>query len=173
MKKHFTLTVLSFQREKKVGKEKAGIWRRRRTSASLTAATRGGGAPLWTPRAAFTLIELLVGKTCQTGVLPLYYLKKENKKMPYYACEASASCPNGVLHIFRRKMLHTAKPCFIRSAFTLIELLVVTAQFLCGSKKSNKINTSLRPAGRTSRLTQSSSSHLHIFTQSAFTLIEL
>ena len=40
-------------------------------------------------------------------------------------------------------------------------------------KKSNKINTSLRPAGRTSRLTQSSSSHLHIFTQSAFTLIEL
>ena len=57
--------------------------------------------------------------------------------------------------------------------FTLIELLVVTAQFLCGSKKSNKINTSLRPAGRTSRLTQSSSSHLLIFTQSAFTLIEL
>ena len=58
--KHFTLTVLSFQREKKVGKEKADIWRRRRTSASLTAATRGGEAPLWTPRAAFTLIELLV-----------------------------------------------------------------------------------------------------------------
>ena len=75
----------------------------------------------------FTLIELLVSKTCQTGVLPLYYLKKENKKMPYYACEASASCPNGALHIFRRKMLHTAEPCFIRSAFTLIELLVVIA----------------------------------------------
>ena len=75
----------------------------------------------------FTLIELLVSKTCQTGVLPLYYLKKENKKMPYYACEESASCPNGALHIFRRKMLHTAEPCFIRSAFTLIELLVVIA----------------------------------------------
>ena len=75
----------------------------------------------------FTLIELLVSKTCQTGVFPLYYLKKENKKMPYYACEASASCPNGALHIFRRKMLHTAEPCFIRSAFTLIELLVVIA----------------------------------------------
>ena len=75
----------------------------------------------------FTLIELWVSKTCQTGVLPLYYLKKENKKMPYYACEASASCPNGALHIFRRKMLHTAEPCFIRSAFTLIELLVVIA----------------------------------------------
>ena len=75
----------------------------------------------------FTLIELLVSKTYQTGVLPLYYLKKENKKIPYYACEASASCPNGALHIFRRKMLHTAEPCFIRSAFTLIELLVVIA----------------------------------------------
>ncbi len=36
-----------------------------------------------------------------------------------------------------------------------------------------KNNTSLRPAGRTSRLTQSSSSQFHIFTQSAFTLIEL
>ena len=78
-------------------------------------------------RSCFTLIELLVSATCQIGVLPLYYLKKENKKMPYYACEESASCPNGALHIFRRKMLHTAKPCFIRSAFTLIELLVVIA----------------------------------------------
>ena len=36
-----------------------------------------------------------------------------------------------------------------------------------------KNNTSLRPTGRTSRLPQASSSHLHIFTQSAFTLIEL
>ena len=76
---------------------------------------------------SFTLIELLVSVTCQIGVLPLYYLKKENKKMPYYACEESAACPNGALHIFRRKMLHTAEPCFIRSAFTLIELLVVIA----------------------------------------------
>ena len=75
----------------------------------------------------FTLIELLVSKTCQTGVSLSYYLKKENKKIPYHACEASASCPNGALHIFRRKMLHTAEPCFIRSAFTLIELLVVIA----------------------------------------------
>ena len=62
----------------------------------------------------FTLIVLQVSKTCQTGVLSLYYLKK------FY-----------------------------------------------------KNNTSLRPTGRTSRLTQSNSSHLHIFTQSAFTLIEL
>ena len=32
----------------------------------------------------FTLIELLVSKTCQIGVLPLYYLKKEN--MPILSC---------------------------------------------------------------------------------------
>ena len=79
------------------------------------------------PPRNFTLIELLVSAACKVRVLPLYYLKKENKKMPYYACEESASCPNGALHIFRRKMLHTAEPCFIRSAFTLIELLVVIA----------------------------------------------
>ena len=78
-------------------------------------------------KSIFTLIQLLVSAACQIGVLPLYYLKKKNKKMPYNACKASASCPNGALHIFRRKMLHTAKPCFIRSAFTLIELLVVIA----------------------------------------------
>gem|GEM_PF-393983 len=59
--------------------------------------------------------------------------------------------------------------------FTLIELLVTTAQQNCFSKLKNY--TSSRPSGRTSRLTQSSSSHLHtpkaFFTQSAFTLIEL
>ena len=75
----------------------------------------------------FTLIELLVSTTCQIGVLPLYLFQKTIRKMPYNACKASASCPNGALHIFRRKMLHTAEPCFIRSAFTLIELLVVIA----------------------------------------------
>ena len=46
-------TVLSFQREKKVGKEKAD------NAATLLRHQRGRG-PLWTPRAAFTLIELLV-----------------------------------------------------------------------------------------------------------------
>ena len=51
--------------------------------------------------------------------------------MPYYACEASASCPNGALHIFHRKMLHTAKPCFIRSTSTLIELLVKRSHLCC------------------------------------------
>ena len=62
-----------------------------------------------------------------------------------------------------------------RRDFTLIELLVTAAQQNCFSK--NKNCTSLRPQGRTSRLMQSSTSHLHtpkaFFTQSAFTLIEL
>ena len=78
-------------------------------------------------RSIFTLIELLVNKTCQTGVLLLHSFSKFYKKMPYNACKASASCSVGALHICRRQMLHTAKPCFIQSAFTLIELLVVIA----------------------------------------------
>ena len=71
--------------------------------------------------------------------------------------------------------------------FTLIELLVsVTCQIgvlpLYRLKKNHKNCTSLRPSGRTSRFfcdlagngnRKKSSSHLHIFTQSAFTLIEL
>ena len=63
----------------------------------------------------------------------------------------------------------------MKKYFTLIELLVTTAQQNCFSKLKNYISS--RPSGRTSRLTQSSSSHLHtpkaFFTQSAFTLIEL
>ncbi|MBR7140302.1 MAG: hypothetical protein IKD44_12265, partial [Lentisphaeria bacterium] len=57
-----------------------------------------------------------------------------------------------------------------KRSFTLIELLVITAQQNCLFKTKN--NTSLRPSGRTSRLPQANSSHLHIFTRSAFTLIE-
>ncbi|MBR7103647.1 MAG: hypothetical protein IKC65_01775, partial [Lentisphaeria bacterium] len=68
-----------------------------------------------------------VNAACQTGILPLYHHKKQSKKMPYNACDASASCTESALHICRRQMLHTAKPCFIRSTFTLIELLVNAA----------------------------------------------
>ncbi|MBQ9753620.1 MAG: prepilin-type N-terminal cleavage/methylation domain-containing protein [Lentisphaeria bacterium] len=75
----------------------------------------------------FTLIELLVSAACKVRVLPFYLFKKTIRKMPYNACTASASCTNGALHICRRQMLHTAKPCFTQSAFTLIELLVVIA----------------------------------------------
>ena len=74
-----------------------------------------------------------------------------------------------------------------RVRFTLIELLVsvvckVRFLPLFQLKKIDKNCTSLRPAGRTSRFfcdlagngnRKKSSSHLHIFTQSAFTLIEL
>ena len=76
-------------------------------------------------------------RSCPTGFSQVQHLDKIFQKMPYHACEASASCPNGALHIFRRKMLHTFvgltrksvqdTKCFIRSAFTLIELLVVIA----------------------------------------------
>ena len=41
------------------------------------------------------------------------------------------------------------------------------------SASAGECSTFLRPVRRTSRLPQTSSSHLHIFTQSAFTLIEL
>ena len=101
----------------------------------------------------FTLIELLVNAACKTGVLynrcgmlslwggALKTDKNGQKRTKtdigapqntaylkqYNACKASASCTGGALHICRRQMLHTAKPCFIQSAFTLIELLVVIA----------------------------------------------
>ena len=78
----------------------------------------------------FTLIELL-----------LYYFKKNNQKMPYNACTASASCTESALHIGHRPMLHTFvgltrksvqdTKCFIRSAFTLIELLVSKTCQIC------------------------------------------
>ena len=96
------------------------------THAELLANRQTGFSHLHCQK-TFTLIELLVSVTCQIGVLPLYCLKKQSKKMPYNACKASASCTESALHICRRQMLHTAKPCFIRSAFTLIELLVVIA----------------------------------------------
>ena len=87
---------------------------------------------------------------------------------------------NTPLFLKRGEDLGAGKSLFSRVSspikrFTLIELLVTTAQQNCFSK--NKNCTSLRPQGRTSRLMQSSTSHLHtpkaFFTQSAFTLIEL
>ena len=64
---------------------------------------------IFATRSAFTLIEL--------------FCKKNMTLRP----RGRASYGKAVLHIFRRKMLHTAKPCFTQSAFTLIELLVVIA----------------------------------------------
>ena len=79
------------------------------------------------PEHLFTLIELLVSAACKVRVLPLYLFKKTIRKMPYNACKASALFTESTLHICRRQMLHTVKPCFTQSAFTLIELLVVIA----------------------------------------------
>ena len=70
-------------------------------------------------------------------------------------------------HFFTRKSAHKTQqrsPLFLKKQWGL------PLHYL---KKFYKNYTSLRPQGRTSRLTQSNSSHLHIFTQSAFTLIEL
>ncbi|MBQ7393958.1 MAG: type II secretion system protein [Lentisphaeria bacterium] len=70
-------------------------------------------------RSAFTLIELLVSKTCQIGVLPLYYLKKIYKNntslRPAGRTSRLPQANSSHLHIFTQ------------SAFTLIELLVVIA----------------------------------------------
>ena len=44
-----------------------------------------------------------------------------------HTCKASASCLPQANASCSNAALHTAKPCFIRSAFTLIELLVVIA----------------------------------------------
>ena len=69
--------------------------------------------------ARFTLIELLVSKTCQIGVLPLYYLKKIYKNntslRPAGRTSRLPQANSSHLHIFTQ------------SAFTLIELLVVIA----------------------------------------------
>ena len=71
------------------------------------------------PQSVFTLIELLVSKTCQTGVLPLYYLKKIHKNCtslrPSGRTSRLPQANSSHLHIFTQ------------SAFTLIELLVVIA----------------------------------------------
>ena len=57
--------------------------------------------------APFTLIELLVSKTCQTGVLPLYHLKKQSKKcLIMLATQA--------LHALKVRFIFAAGKCFIR-----------------------------------------------------------
>ena len=71
----------------------------------------------------FTLIEL----PGQVRVLLLYFLKKINQFIITLRPQGRASYAGGVLHIFRRKMLHAPRVRFIQSAFTLIELLVVIA----------------------------------------------
>ncbi len=121
----------------------------------------------------FTLIELPVSKTCQICVLPLCFFKKST---PLFLKKGEGLGEGKKL--FSREKKFFPSPI---NAFTLIELLVSkTCQIgvlpLYYLKKIYKNDTSLRPAGRTSRIfdnCQNGSSHLHIFTRSAFTLIEL
>ena len=60
-----------------------------------------------------------------------FYAKKTKnasaKNTPHHTCKASASCLPQANASCSNAALHTAEPCFIRSAFTLIELLVVIA----------------------------------------------
>jgi len=117
----------------------------------------------------FTLIELLVN----TSIPPMRFFK----------CGDQRERRNTSLFLKKGEGLGEGKNLFSREKkffpspikpFTLIELLVTVAQQNCFSKI--KKYTSLRPAGRTSRIfcgSKKCSSHLHIFTQSAFTLIEL
>ena len=95
--------------------------------------------------AGFTLIELLVSAACKTGVL--------YNRCGMLSLWGGALAGNTVNAMNTMNMSAPQKPAM--------------------RQKNNKYCTSLRPTGRTSRLPQASSSHLHIFTQSAFTLIEL
>ena len=53
--------------------------------------------------------------------------RSRHTNTPHHTCEASASCLPQANASCSNAALHTAEPCFIRSAFTLIELLVVIA----------------------------------------------
>ena len=100
-------------------------------------------------RNRFTLIELLVltAQYCRNHVKVLY------DRIGMQAAGGGALAGNTVNAMNTMNMSAPQKPAM--------------------RQKNNKYCTSLRPTGRTSRLPQASSSHLHIFTQSAFTLIEL
>ena len=90
--------------------------------------------------ARFTLIELLVvtSQLCrdffkrfictdQYGCVRKHTEGAAHKNTPHHTCKASASCLPQANASCSNAALHTAEPCFIRSAFTLIELLVVIA----------------------------------------------
>ena len=88
----------------------------------------------------FTLIELLVvtSQLCRDffkrfictdkyGCVRKHTENAAHKNTPHHTCKASASCLPQANASCSNAALHTAEPCFIRSAFTLIELLVVIA----------------------------------------------
>ena len=88
----------------------------------------------------FTLVELLVvtSQLCRDffkrfictdkyGCVRKHTESAAHKNTPHHTCKASASCLPQANASCSNAALHTAEPCFIRSAFTLIELLVVIA----------------------------------------------
>ena len=93
-----------------------------------------------TGKTLFTLIELLVvtSQLCrdffkrfictdQYGCVRKHTESAAHKNTPHHTCKASASCLPQANASCSNAALHTAEPCFTRSAFTLIELLVVIA----------------------------------------------
>ena len=65
--------------------------------------------------------------TDKYGCVRKYTEHAAHKNTPHHTCKASASCLPQANASCSNAALHTAEPCFIRSAFTLIELLVVSA----------------------------------------------
>ena len=65
--------------------------------------------------------------TDQYGCVRKHTESAAHKNTPHHTCKASASCLPQANASCSNAALHTAEPCFIRSAFTLIELLVVIA----------------------------------------------
>ena len=83
----------------------------------------------------FTLIELLVvtSQLCrdffkrfictdQYGCVRKHTESAAHKNAPHHTCKASASCLPQANASCSNAALHTAEPCFIRSAFALIAL---------------------------------------------------
>ena len=93
------------------------------------------------------------------------------KKSQIACTEKISAFPGSALSVDAapHKSAHCLPPLFLKEKSSFAKAMEENGD----GKKINQIITSSRPHGRTSRLTQSSSSHLHIFTRSAFTLIEL
>ena len=109
-------------------------------SVSVFCCSHGKELSLFPEQACFTLIELLVNAaqhcrdffkrficTDQYGCVRKHTESAAHKNTPHHTCKASASCLPQANASCSNAALHTAEPCFIRSAFTLIELLVVIA----------------------------------------------
>ena len=112
----------------------------RKNATSFCLQGRASSFNISARRFAFTLIELLVvtSQLCrdffkrfictdQYGCVRKHTESAAHKNTQHHTCKASASCLPQANASCSDAALHTAEPCFIRSAFTLIELLVVIA----------------------------------------------